>query len=75
MITHQEQKSEISISSTLISNNEVEKMAEILKKRYGIHAYAAAMRFAQEHVDIDDETHADAWARVAQHLFETTEIS
>ncbi len=74
MITQLEQKSEISVSCSLISQNEVEKMAEILRKRYGIHAYATAVRFAKEHVDIDDETHADAWARVARHLFETTNI-
>ena len=74
MMSHTVNNSEVSVSSSIVSQAEVEKMAGILRKRYGVHAYAAAARFVEEHIEIDDETHADAWSRVAQFIFETTEI-
>ncbi len=74
MMTQQEKPFEVNVNVKLVSENEVVKMAEILRKKHGVHAYAVAKHFMHEHLEIADKVHANAWARVAQHIFETTDI-
>ena len=58
-----------------ISEKEIEMMGKILMERHGPLAYATAKIFVDEHISTNSKSHAHAWARVAQYIFENMETS
>ncbi len=58
-----------------IPQKEIDMMGKILMERHGAQAYALARQFMQDHKSMNSVSHARAWERVAQYIFENTKIS
>ncbi len=75
MTVHAQISPSVQNNDNNITESEIEVMARVIEKRHKEHAFAVAHQFMKEHKSIGDNVRASAWNRVAQYIFENTEIS